>query len=243
MKRLFFLLTLFFCTPAIADTTVTFQQGTSGYSGEQDNWLVDGGSTSVNNGGNAGFLIGYESGFAHTRGVMRWDLSTISGSETIVSANLQLWDEEYASRTANCAINIYEIKAANSSWVVGTADFATQGGSSCWADRQQGIAGWAGGSTGCGVAGTDYVNTSLASYTFVDGAGAGYKTITFNASGLTYLQSLFGTSGGTGFVVIGEEVTSNSLTKTTSAEGTAAHRPILTITYASGGTRRAGMVT
>lgn len=233
MKRFLFFAAILFCRPVFADTTVTFQQGTSGYSGYEDNWMLDGVNDIFNNGAGSDFLFGYESGFAHTRGIMRWDLSSISASETIVSATLQLYDREYASRTANCAINIYEIKAANSGWVAGTADFASQGGSSCWSAKTFGVTNWA-GSVGCGTAGTDYVNTSLASYTFVDGAGAGFKTITFNSDGLAYLQSLFGTSGGAGFLIIGEEVTSNSLTKIVSGnDATTANRPILTITYST----------
>lgn len=244
MKKPFiFLLAFLYCVPAFSSTTATFQQGASSYTGAQDTWLVDTGSTTVNNGGGAQVLFGYESGFAHTRGMMRWDLSSIPNTATIVSATLQLYDEEYASRTADCAINIYEVAAANNDWVVGTADFATQAGSACWADKKQSTNAWAGGNTGCGTATTDYVNTSLASYTFVDGAGAGFKTITFNSSGLTYLQALFGTTPGAGILIKGEEVTSNSLTKTTSAEGTSSNRPILTVVYNTASTRRAGLTT
>lgn len=209
--------------------TATFQNGVSGYTGGSDTWL-DEASGTWNQGGSIETLIGYESGFGNCRILHRWDLSSISSTSVITSATLQLNDKDYVNRNMNCAVNIYQPSVANANWVCGTSFDTTETGACCWNTKTYNTVNWA-GSVGMGTATTDYVNTSLASYTFIDNA-SGFKTITFNASGLTYIQTLFGTTGGAGFLIIGPGGVDNTITKIASMDdSTPANRPILTIGY------------
>lgn len=205
-----------------------FQEGVSSYSGCQDTFL-DGfsGEMDWNNGGQ---LFGYAGNLSGSfiRHLFRWDLSSIPKTMGCVSAALSVRDTNFASRTANNTVNIYKVADANGTWVEGTASDATEVGSCCWNKKVYNTTNWA-GSVGMGTAGTDYVNTVLATASFTDGS-SGFKTFNFNANGLLVLQSWFGTTGGNGLFLIGDEATSGSITQWDSSEtATSANRPILEI--------------
>jgi hypothetical protein len=210
---------------------VTFQQGVNGYAGCTDAWMSSftGSVPAINNcnfGSHVNLLFGFESGFGIERALQRWNLSSIPAGAVCSAASLQLYDSNYVNRTVNTPTNIYQPSVANANWVAGTSSDTTEVGAVCWNYKAYNTVAWA-GSAGASTPTTDYVNTSLASYTFVDGE-TGYKTIIFNAAGLTYIQSLFGGTGGAGFLIIGDEVNSNSLTHVNSADG--ANTPLLNIT-------------
>jgi hypothetical protein len=77
---------------------------------------------------------------------------------------------------------------------------------------------WA-GSAGLSTPGTDYINTSLATATFVDET-TGWVTFTFNATGLAVIKNKLGTTGGAGFIMIGEEGATSSASGFHSSEYT-----------------------
>lgn len=216
---------------AASSTTATFQQGVSGYSGNTDTWMYNGTDQLFNRGAHVELLVGFETGFGKARDLMRWDLSSIPSSAIISSASLQLYDLNYASRNQNTTVDLYQPSAANAGWVAGTQTGAAEVGSSDGIYKINNTVTWA-GSALLSTATTDYVNTSLGSYTFVDDA-SGFKTITFNAAGIAYLQTLLGTTGGGGLLMFSTtEATNNCLTKLDSANSaTSAQRPILTIVY------------
>lgn len=173
---------------------------------------------------------------------MRWNLTSIPYNAQIVSATLQLYDTDYVNRNRNSPINIYQPSAANAGWVVGSTTDNSEVGAVCWNKKTFDTVAWA-GSAGMSTPTTDYINTSLAAYTFVDGA-SGFKTITFNATGLAYIQSLFGTTGGAGILIVGDEVNSNCLNILKSSDHVdGSDRPILTITYAQSGMNMIGLLS
>lgn len=233
MKKLFAILTFLLLPTQVFANVMQFQQGTAGYSGCQDNWMNDnaaGGRDNMNEGGHNSIVFGNESGFGFTRALMRWNLSQIPATATVTAATLTLYDQDYVNRNLNNPINIYQPSASNADWTVGTSVDATEVGASCWNKKVYNTTNWA-GSAGLSTATTDYVNTSLASYTFVDGR-SGLTTINFNSDGVAYIQTLLGGTGGAGFLIIGDQSTSNTLTGIESANAsTVSQRPILTITF------------
>ena len=214
---------------------VTLQQGFGGYTGCTDTWIVEP-SQNNNCGGHASLLFGWEGSGNAYRTLMRWDLSSILAGSICASASLQLYDQNYAGRTVNNPINIYQPSVANADWVAGTGNnTGSEVGSSSWNNKIYFTVPWA-GSEGLSTPTTDYVNTSLAAYTFIDGS-SGYKTINFNAAGIAYLQTLFGGTGVGGLLIIGDQANNDSLTICDSANGT--NTPKLEIVLADSGVAQA----
>jgi hypothetical protein len=200
-----------------------------------DVWLDgDGaGGQTDNQGAHPKSYFGFDGASRKMRTLQRWDFSSISAAETVTSVTLNLTDTDWALRTANNAINIYKVSDANGDWVEGTTLDIPQTGSPCWNTKVTNTVNWA-GSAGLSTAGTDYVNTSLASYTFVDGT-SGVKSITFNSDGIAVVQSWLGGAGGNGILIIGDESTGGSWTEIASKEdATPSNRPQLVIVTSGG---------
>ena len=64
----------------------------------------------------------------------------------------------------------------------------------------------------------------------IDGT-SGYKEFAFNASGIAKLEALFGTSGGNGFLLLGDEALGASTEFRSSEHATDGTRPYLQVEY------------
>jgi len=165
----------------------------------------------------------------YIRALQRFDLSAVPNA-TITSARLYVWDTNYATRTVDDPISIYKIADANGDWVEGSGNNAAVVGDPCWDKKIYNTVSWA-GSAGLNTAGTDYVDTVLASKTFTDGI-SGYRYFECNADGLAVLQSWRGTTGGNGVLLIGS-TTAAAVTEWHSKTGTDTLRPFLQICYSN----------
>lgn len=134
---------------------------TDGYSGDVATYVdVNLHSTAGSGTYNGGLHPAIQFG-SYNNGLMRFDLSTLSG-KIITSATLYLGLYE-GGGTAD----IYAVLPANDGWVEGTKNLAlAAAGEPCWnalaADGAGGITtAWAGGSNGCGVVGTDISSSAI----------------------------------------------------------------------------------
>jgi len=158
--------------------------------------------------------------------LFRFDLSGLPAGATCTAATLKL----YALNTEGSnTYNLYQVADANGDWVEGTKAAAAETGSPCWNKKAYNTVDWA-GSAGMSTAGTDYINTVLATVTASSTGAGGEIFLTFNAAGLAVLASWFGAATNNGFVLI----TSSASTTYEIASGentTAGYRPVLSLSY------------
>lgn len=206
-----------------------FQNGANGYTGCKDDRIDSGtGDHTFNNGGHTVDYAGRQTAARFMRDLQRWDLSLIPSTAICSAANMYLFDTNWASRTANNIVNLYKISDANGNWTEGSSIDTNEIGAPSWDFKANNSTAWA-GSAGLSTVTTDYINTSLGTATFTDGVSA-FVRIGFNASGCAFLSSIFGTTGGNGFIIFGDEATDGSWTEwASSSNATVANRPILEI--------------
>jgi hypothetical protein len=213
------------------DTEVTYQQGISGYTGCDDTWVSRVGSAvAYNYGADTKLRIGKYNNFSWGWTFFRWSLAALAGG-TCTAASLFLYGP--GAGGADALTRVYEIAAANTDWVMGTANGSAQNGSSCGSYKITDTDDWAGATT-FGVAGTDYVNTALAQETF-DADGSGWLEFDMNAAGIAVVNGdMGGSTNLAAYCAVNEsgtyeDVYSGKYTTDTSL------RPKLTITYTAGG--------
>ena len=166
--------------------------------------------------------------------LFRFDLSSIPASATIDSAYIRLVKVDAPSSSYNSPQVFYKIADANGDWIEGTKNNTLAGaGEPCYnakcADGSGGVTtAWAGGA-GCKAAGTDYVNTVLASGNTnrADDQYTAYQ-IDFNADGLAVLESWFGEATNNGLLL--KEYVYSSVWGL-KEHATADYRPLLSVTY------------
>jgi len=221
--------------------SVTYQEGVDAYSGWEDNYLYyyhgAGNREDWNYGADDVIRVGYYAG-DWFRGLIRLDLSGIGAGATCSAAVFSFYDRNPWYRYEDDTKKLYAIAAANGDWVEGTEDGNPQAGSSCWNHKAydaESPTSWA-GSAGCSTAGTDYVDTELASALFEDGY-AGWVDMTMNADGRSWLESAFGEASPNGLIFVGTSGEGDGPnTEVYSSEyATPATRPKLTVTYTAGG--------
>jgi len=134
-------------------------------------------------GGAAQILAGSHSTLNGLTNLFRFDLSALPTSGiTIDSVTLTLTSNASGSGTA-VTLHVFELAAANASWVEGTANGAVVAGDASALYRVNQTTAWAGGATSYArTAGTDYVNTSLASFTG-NASTIGTGTLGFTSTG------------------------------------------------------------
>src|SRR3990167_347459 len=201
------------------------------YIGVEDN-RVDSNNDTYNNGIHPNGYTGDNGGGRTLREHARYNFVDIPAGATCDSAVMSIYDTNWANRTADLTITLYEIATANGNWVEGTTMNAAEVGSPCWGFKIYNSVAWA-GSAGMSTAGTDYVNTSLGSAVFTDGV-SGYRTITLNASGKTKLEDWFGDATNNGFILFGTGAGA-TWTEWQSRQGTDGQRPYLTVGYTAAG--------
>jgi len=175
---------------------------------------------------------------AQRSSLLRFVLSSIPAGAIITSATLNLYNT--ANTTIDSTVSLFQISDANGDWIEGTSVATTaKAGESCWnakvADGSGGVTtAWA-GTVGLTTAGTDYIDTVLASLLVASGTSANTKNeIPFNEDGLAVLQSWFGDATNNGFIV--RSVGSTIGTYHSKEATTEGYRPVLTIVYEAAAT-------
>lgn len=236
--------------------TTPFLGGT--YSGTRDTMLYSNGggyfnSTTDNRGivpsfdvGNAGAL-GTD---ANRRAIIKFDISSLAGQYTTInSVTLRLTAS--GNVAGSQTINLFRLADANANWAEGSGGGgATYGpedaGGSTWAYKLQDTypnefsgTQWAGGGTtgsangGAGVAGVDYINSSLASFIYNTTNGASGQTVDFVFNDLSFInQWVTGTNAGLILRQAVENTSTQQLVGFNSREATTQSlRPQLIINY------------
>lgn len=191
--------------------TTPFLGGT--YTGTQDTMLYSNGggyfnSTTDNRGivpsfdvGNAGAL-GTD---ANRRAIIKFDISGLAGQYTTIdSVTLRLTASGNVGGSQT--INVFRLTDANANWAEGSGSGGAaygpeDAGGSTWAYKIQGTypnefsgTTWAGGGTtgsangGAGVAGVDYINSSLASFIYNTTNGASGQTVDFVFNDVSFIN-------------------------------------------------------
>lgn len=183
---------------------------------------------------NYGASILYNIFTTQRNAILRFDLSGIPAGAKCTSAVLKLY--HYNNVGINNTYCIYKISDANGNWVEGNNTGTTaDAGEPCWNAKEANGSGgvttaWA-GSAGLSSAGTDYINTALATAS----TGASITTnaaldFTFNADGLSVLENWFGDATNNGFIIWATSGTNvgsfHSKESTTSG-----YRPVLVVNY------------
>lgn len=194
-----------------------------------------GGSSDQAFGATSSLLVGSHSSVGPFTGLFRFDLSTLPTSGiTIDSVTLTLKSSSNGSGT-NVTLNVFELSAANADWVEGAENGSNGDGSSTWTKKVRDLiapvgpeADWA-GSPGARTAGTDYINTSLASFTGnASTIGTGNLVFTSTAA---FLTSVGASAGGNLTLWTGTPTSTgnNDFFRIESRE--TAFDPLLTINY------------
>ena len=151
--------------------------------------------------------IQVSTGATNRKGLIRFDLSSVGAGSTATAAALKLTPA--GIYVATVSYNLYKVTDANGDWIPGTTSLTpAPAGEPCWnakvADGSGGVTtAWA-GSAGLSTAGTDFIDTILATYDNTSGnydleANTQYDW-NFNGSGLTVLSDWFGDATNNGFL-------------------------------------------
>ncbi len=154
--------------PASAET-VTFQA-------DRDTTFISGGFASSNFGAADGISAGTLGPGSPQNALLSFDVSGLNNlyaSIDSITLRLTQWTNTSLGvtgfdSTVDVTNDIYAVSPANRGWNEGTgsASGAVQVGTSTWNNRLHNTTAWA-GSAGLGTAGTDYVNTLLATHTYL----------------------------------------------------------------------------
>ena len=184
-------------------TTVTFQDGVSGYAGTTDATIASASATS-NFGTNALLEV---DGDPDQSALLRFDLATIPSSATVTTVTLTF----NITNGSDSAYQIFALKQA----------FAE--GSTTWNLAQTGVNGQTAGANGA----NDRETTSLGATP----TGTGELSVTLNAAGLAKVQSwVSNPATNFGFIIM-DAVNTNGADLRSSETGTATQRPKISVTY------------
>lgn len=229
--------------------TFTFKDGSptpflgGTYTGTQDTTISSTSATS-NIGASLPMWVGdYASGSLIRRTLIRFDLSalTAAGFNQAQSITLNLFPSSLADTSSGgSTLEVYPIAAANANWIEGGGNFtAAASGEPSWNLRSNPSTPWA-GSAGLGTAGTDYINSPLASAAWttstpLNAALGGGLTFAGTSAQLTSLVNTWLTGGNAGLLLNSTFVgLGNRLLILHSADSASAEfRPELVITFST----------
>jgi len=167
------------------------------------------------------------------RATIRFDLSGIPSGQVCTAATLKLYWRD--TNGVDDTISLYKITDANGNWVEGTSATPAASGDPCWnakkADGSGGVTtAWA-GSAGLSTAGTDFVNTVIAS-AVTPSTVSNYALfeIPFNAAGLLVLTGWFTQATNNGILMVRTDGTTTPNFRS-KEDATAGYRPVLSVTY------------
>jgi hypothetical protein len=234
---------LAFAAPSSA-AIVSYQQGAStpflggAYSGNEDTMLARNnnfnGAADQNFGGRADFAVGGRASDSfHRHSLIRFDVTSMAGEFSSIDAitlRLHFSVNSATFTDKNDTIQVYQVASANTGWIEGNLNGSTAaGGQSTWYHRNATTNNWA-GSLGASTAGTDYVNTVLASTAFdrTELAGDVFDLVFTDTS--FFANWVAGTNPGL-FLRAQTGTQAAQVIFHSSEAGTAAFRPELIITY------------
>jgi MYXO-CTERM domain-containing protein len=244
-------------TIAHADV-ITFQQGgsnalVSNYAGTQDTFL-NSSAVDASYGALTVSIAGRDPGKPTADPVvppslrtalLRFNLSALAGQySSINSATLTLFQRETSAQFTDFTVNLYQVSAANGSWVQGTTDTdgTNTAGNPDWAHLSHDTQPWA-GSPGLGTPGTDYVTPALSSVTWNSGDAGSTSDKNNTQYSFAIPASLIGDwigGNNSGLAIENADLQQDGLAQFASAEWTANPgggltapqiRPLLTIDY------------
>jgi hypothetical protein len=156
-----------------------------------DTWLSNGSKTR-----NYGISPTFAGGSGNDRVLFRWDLTSIPATATCVSVAQSWWTT--VLHVGNHDARVFQVSDANADFPEGTkTNVDGVAGDCCFNYKNQSPGAetaWA-GSAGLFTAGTDYINTVLATFMYTAGSPAGTElSVAFNAPGIAAVQTKFGSS-------------------------------------------------
>ena len=206
-------------------TVFVLSDGTDGYTGTDDTYLLRDYNDAIPRGSEAGMSQGIVSGVTVGWSILRFDLKSLAlpTGLTVTSASLTLTG---TSTPGAGTYNLYPICASNADWEESqcTRTMRKTGGS--WLN-----------SAGASLAGFNVspypydTNTLMGSFSLTGAEGGGTKkTITFTAAGVAAIRNWINNpSQNAGFAVIESAAGNPQWTIASSENGTSAYRPILVI--------------
>jgi acid phosphatase type 7 len=184
--------------------TVSFQNGTNGYSGMVDASLRSDGATS-NYGSTTTLLADGSPDYA---AVMKWNLTSIPTNKIVTQVRMTF----YVTDTSSDSYELYALKRA------------FEESQTTWQRASTAVAWQTAGANGS----NDRETTALGA---IAGSSSGTRTITLNAAGVAKVQSwVSNPAGNFGFVLL-DYAMSNGLDVTSSEGSTTSRRPVLSVTY------------
>ena len=202
------------------DTTVTFQNGTSGFTGTRDNFIREATNT-FNYGASAALEIDADepSGSGtHMSALMYWDVSSIPTGVDVTDASITI--DVTNVTTASPGFNMFDM---TQTWTEGTGAGSATGDGATW-DTYDGTNNWPGGAGGD----SDRNTTALAN--FAPTATGSYTSI-FNASGVQVIEDWVNTPSSNEGFMINEGTATDGMDFTSDDGAAAADRPELSVTY------------
>ena len=151
------------------------------------------------------------------RALIKFDLSSLPVAPTYNTITLSLWTANVADGVQT--IKVYRILDANNGW---TEALAT------WDHAVEDTVEWAGGSNGCGVSGTDYTATEIASQNRSGGAPPSEEVLSLNA---TEFETMRGSNNGMIVIQIPDKKFRDYVKFYTSDHTTSGNRPKLYVDY------------
>ncbi len=200
-------------------TTVSFQQGASGYTGARDAHIRQANPT-FNYGVSTPLMVDSDEPAGSSNDVstlLYWDLSSIPAGSTIQSAAIAIYVEDV---TAAPGYDLYDMTQA---WTEGTGNGSATGNGATW-NTFDGSNAWPGGAGASGSRGS----TVLAN--FAPTATGAYQT-SLNAAGRSVLQGWVNTPANNKGFMISAGATTNGLDFTSKEGAAVANRPRLEVTY------------
>jgi hypothetical protein len=207
--------------------TVSFQQGTDGYTGARDTYLRQANPT-YNYGVATPLLVDSDepnSSSNDASPLLYWDISSIPAGSTISSASITVNVQNVTDATPG--FNLYDMTRA---WTEGTGNGSATGNGATW-NTYDGSNAWPGGAGGAGAA--DRGTTALAN---LAATSTGSYQVSLNAAGLTVLESWANTPANNKGLMIHAGTEDNGMDISSREAVTVTARPKLTIAYCASGT-------
>jgi hypothetical protein len=211
-------------------TTITFQNGVSGYSGTEDTILFSN-APATNYGANGFLQVGALQNNGIARSLIRFDLSSLVGQySSINSITMKLAIQGGFTNT----VRLFEPLSGNAAWIEGTAANGVQADTSTWGKLSQttiasGID-WIGGP---GLGTTGY-GSLLASTPFTAGQVGTLDFVISSSATATALIDDFTSGSNEGFFLVAtnENISANSTVLFLSSDtGAVSDRPLLIVDF------------
>jgi hypothetical protein len=198
--------------------TSSFQQGVNSYTGTSDSYI-----SAANPNANFGTstTLNVRGGTSPEDALIEWNTSSLSTSSSVTSASLTL---DVTTAVSGVTYNLYSL---NSAWNPSQVTYSSSSTGTKWF------------STGAG--GSSSGSTPIGSFT---ASSTGLVTVTLNSTGVALVQSWIASPSANFGIIIRAASGTAQLSLASSKNGTAANRPMLSITtVAQSGTYTAPPIT